>query len=314
MSRQVKVSVGTWCMAFGMDRPADLEQALKVAGAFGFDGVELAGFVDHVVLDRYSDSSARDGLRTMLDDLGLHPVLLAPAPHGAIARIPPWPTTDDRDVVAEHDRWWARYFEFAATLGIKGMRIDPGMRGPLPYGVDYNQVWDRVVEMYGRLAERGAETGCSVLWEVESGQPFNKPSEIVRLLDDVGHPNLQLLYDTAHFHAATVTGHNQVQPEELLEGGQVELIRRLRGRIGHVHLCDTDGDVTRNFFSRKIGFGKGVVDFEELLPVLVDCYEGEWWCVDVIPFSSQVWGDLWDGVAFVRDVVGRHVGAAAGPI
>lgn len=308
--RQARVSVGTWCMAFGLDRPADLEQALRVAGAFGFDGVELAGFVDHVVLDRYADETSRRTLRLMLGDLGLQPVLMAPAPHGPIAELPPWPMTDDRAVVGQHEQWWARYFDLAAELGIAKMRIDPGMRGPLPYGVDHRRVWDRVVDMYGHLAQRGAEAGCDVLWEMESGQPFNKPSEIVRLLDDVGHPNLKLLYDTGHFHAATVTGHNQVQPEELLEGGQVELVRRLSGRIGHVHLCDTDGNVAGNFFARKLGFGKGIVDFDELLPVLVDCYDGEWWCVDVIPFCSEVWGDIWDGLAFVREVVNRHLDTA----
>ncbi len=313
MSRQVKVSLGTWSTSFGMRRPAGLEQTLKVAAAFGFDGVELAGFADHVMIERYADPAARRGLATMLDDLGLEPVLLAPAPHGPIAGIPPWPLADDDEVVALHEKWWSEFFRLAADLGITRMRVDPGMRGPLPYGVDHRRVWDGVVGMFGQLAEQGAEIGCSVLWEVESGQPFNKPSEIVRLLDDIGHPNLGLLYDTGHFHAATVTGHNQVQPEELLPGGQVELVRRLRDRIGHVHLCDTDGDVARNLFSRKIGFGKGIVDFEELLPVLADCYQGEWWCVDVIPFTSEVWGDLWDGLAFVRDVVARHVRGARRP-
>jgi sugar phosphate isomerase/epimerase len=150
-----------------------------------------------------------------------------------------------------------------------------------------------------------------MVWEMESGQPFNKPSEIVRLLEDVDHPNLQILYDTAHFHAATVTGHNQVQPREPWDGGQVELVRRLKGRIGHVHLCDTDDDVARNWFASKLGFGKGDVDFDELLPVLADCYDGEWWGIDAIPMGSEVWADCWDGAAFVRDAVARHLPAVA---
>ncbi|WP_263656710.1 sugar phosphate isomerase/epimerase family protein [Nonomuraea aurantiaca] len=177
MSRQVKVSLGTWSTSsFGLERPADLEQTLKVAAAFGFDGVELAGFADHVTSDRYEQPAARRALSAMLDDLGLEPVLLAPAPHGRIDGLPPWPLTDDREAVALHDGWWAEFFGLAADLGIKRMRIDPGMRGPLPYGVDYDRVWDRLVGMFGRLAEQGAGIGCSVVWEVESGQPFNKPA------------------------------------------------------------------------------------------------------------------------------------------
>lgn len=207
-------------------------------------------------------------------------------------------------------RGWVEYLRLAQALGIERMRIDCGTPGPLPYGTDHAAVWDRTVQLFRWLGQQGVDHGCLMLWEMESGQPFNKPSEIVRLLDDVDHPNLRLLYDTAHFHAATVVGHNQVQPRELWPGGQVELIRRLKGRIGHVHLCDTDDDVARNWFARKLGFGKGIINFDELLPVLVDSYEGDWWGIDAIPMGSEVWGDCWDGIEFVREAVSRcHSGA-----
>ena len=49
-----------------------------------------------------------------------------------------------------------------------------------------------------------------MLWELESLQPFNKPSETVKMLNDVGHPNFKLMYDTGHFQACSVIGHNHV--------------------------------------------------------------------------------------------------------
>ena len=47
MAKEAKVCRGTWCMAFGFDPPAALEQVLPVLGAWGYDGVELGGFFDH---------------------------------------------------------------------------------------------------------------------------------------------------------------------------------------------------------------------------------------------------------------------------
>lgn len=305
----MKVAQGTWCMAFGFEPIATLEQTMPVIAAFGYDGIELAGFFDHATIERFPDEASRRGLLGRLDALGLQPVTIAPAPHGEGLIATPWALTDDARVVAAHRGWWREYLDFAALLGIGGMRIDPGTMGPLPYGTDYDRVWARTVEMYRWLADEGAKVGCTMLWEMESNQPFNKPSEIVKLLDDVDHPNCKLLYDTGHFHAACVVGHNQVRPPELI-GDQVELLRQLKGRIGHVHLCDTDGDIAVNLFGRKLGFGQGILDFDVLLPALVDAYDGEWWGMDAISMSANAWGDAWEGLPFIREQIGRHVAAA----
>ena len=117
-------------------------------------------------------------------------------------------------------------------MEIPGMRVDPGAAGPLPYDADYNEVWDRVVRTFQHHAEKGAEVGCAMLWELESLQPFNKPSETVKMLNDVGNPNFKLMYDTGHFQACAVIGHNHVQPAETLPN-QIEFIKMLpKGSIG----------------------------------------------------------------------------------
>jgi sugar phosphate isomerase/epimerase len=310
MTRTVKACCGTWCVAFGLDRPAALEQTLRVISAFGYDGIELAGFHDHATIERYQDTESRRRFAGELAALELEPVAIAPDPTPGIDASEAWVLTGDQRALRRERDGWSAYLELAAELGIRRMRIDNGASGPLPYEVEYGRVWERTAQQFAWLAERGAENGCVMLWEMESGQPFNKPSEIVRLLEDVDHPNCKLLYDTAHFHAATELGHNQVQPAERWEGGQAELIRRLQGHIGHVHLCDTDGNVARNWFASKLGFGKGIIDFDRLLPVLAECYDGAWWGVDAIPLSSDAWGACWDGLFFVREVVAAHVADA----
>jgi sugar phosphate isomerase/epimerase len=192
-------------------------------------------------------------------------------------------------------------------MEIPGMRVDPGAAGPLPYDADYNEVWDRVVRTFQHHAEKGADVGCVMLWELESLQPFNKPSETVKMLEDVGHPNFKLMYDTGHFQACGVIGHNHVQPAETLPN-QIEFIKMLpEDSIGHIHLCDTDMNTHLNMFGTKCNFGEGIIDFEELMPVLAEAYDGEWWAVDSIPMGSKAWQDTWDGLPFLNDLLDRHV-------
>jgi sugar phosphate isomerase/epimerase len=104
-----------------------------------------------------------------------------------------------------------------------------------------------------------------------------------------------------------VIGHNHVQPAETLPN-QIDFIKMLPpNSIGHIHLCDTDMNTCLNMFGTKSNFGDGIIDFEELMPVLADAYNGEWWAVDSIPMGSKAWQDTWDGVLVINDLLDRHV-------
>ena len=223
MNSNAKICRGSWCMAFGFDPPASLEQVANVLSAFGYDGIELGGFFDHATVERFPDKASRQELKKWLtDDLGLEIAGIAPGPYGDLFRLP-W-ATGSQDVYDEYIRYFESYLQLAADMEIPGMRVDPGAAGPLPYDADYDEIWDRVVRTFQHHAEKGAEVGCVMLWELESLQPFNKPSETVKLLQDVGHDNFKLMYDTGHFQACSVIGHNHVQPAETLPN-QIEFIR-----------------------------------------------------------------------------------------
>ncbi len=305
MAREAKVCRGTWCMAFGFDPPAKLEEILPVLSAWGYDGVELGGFFDHVTVERYPDRASRDKLKQHLADLGLEVAGIAPGPYGDLFRLP-W-ATGSQEVYDEYLEYFESYLKLAEDLGITGMRVDPGAAGPLPYGTDYDEIWDRVVRTFQHHAEKGAEAGCTMLWELESLQPFNKPSETVKMLKDVGHPNFKLMYDTGHFQACGVIGHNQVQPTETFSN-QIEFIEMLpAGSLGHIHLCDTNMHTYMNMFGTHCNYGEGIIDFEELMPVLADRYDGVWWAVDSIPMGSKSWQDTWDGVLWLNDRLDEYV-------
>lgn len=305
MAKEAKVCRGTWCMAFGFDPPAKLDEVLPVLSAWGYDGVELGGFFDHVTVERYPDKASRDKLKQHLADLGLEIAGLAPGPYGDLFRLP-W-ATGSQEVYDEYLEYFESYLNLAADLGITGMRVDPGAVGPLPYDADYDEIWDRVVRTFQHHAEKGAEIGCTMLWELESAQPFNKPSETVKMLNDVGNDHFKLMYDTGHFQACGVIGHNHVQPAETFPD-QIEFIEMLpAGSIGHIHLCDTDMNTHMNMFGTKSNFGEGIIDFEQLMPVLAERYDGVWWAVDSIPMGSKSWQDTWDGLPFLNDLLDRHV-------
>jgi sugar phosphate isomerase/epimerase len=306
MAKTAKICRGTWCMAFGFDHMASMEQVCKVLSAFDYDGVELGGFFDHCTVERFPDKASRDKLRKWInDDLGLEIAGIAPGPYGDLFRLP-W-ATGSQDVYDEYIAYFESYVQLAADMGIPGMRVDPGARGPLPYNADYDAVWDRVVRTFQHHAEKGAEVGCMMLWELESLQPFNKPSETVKMLQDVGNPNFKLMYDTGHFQACSVIGHNQVQPGETVSN-QIEFIEMLPAdSIGHIHLCDTNMHTSFDMFGTKSNFGEGIIDFDALMPVLAKVYNGEWWAVDSIPMGSKAWQDTWDGVLWLNEALDKHV-------
>jgi len=306
MGKTAKVCRGTWCMAFGFENMATMEQVARVLSAFGYDGIELGGFFDHCTVERFPDKASRKKLKKWLnDDLGLEIAGIAPGPYGDLFRLQ-W-ATGSQDVYDEYIKFFESYIELAADMEIPGMRVDPGARGPIPYDAEYDQIWDRVVTTFQHHAEKGKEVGCTMLWELESLQPFNHPSEVPKMLNDVGHSHFKLMYDTGHFQACGVIGHNQVQPGETFPN-QIEFIEMLpEGCVGHIHLCDTNMNTSYDMFGTKCDFGEGIIDFDELMPVLAKAYDGEWWAVDSIPMGPIAWKDTYTGVTWLNDALDRYV-------
>ena len=94
MAREAKVCRGSWCLGFGFAQPATLEQVVKVLSAFGYDGIELAGFFDHATIDRYPDKESRKKLVEWIHSFDLEIVGYAPGPYGDFGTFP-WASGDD---------------------------------------------------------------------------------------------------------------------------------------------------------------------------------------------------------------------------
>ena len=134
------------------------------------------------------------------------------------------------------------------------------------------------------------ENGVLVAWEFEPGFMYNKPSEVVQMVEDVNHPNFTVMFDSCHAHMCSVVAARQPEPKETLKGGAVEFAGMLKGKIGHIHLIDSDETLHGDETSTHRPFGEGVLNFDEIIPAIMEAgFKGEWWTIDLC-----FWPEAWD--------------------
>jgi inosose dehydratase len=119
---------------------------------------------------------------------------------------------------------------------------------------------DRAADRLARAAERCADRGLGAALHPHAATYFESPQEIEAILDRTEVP---LCVDTGH---SVVGG-----------GDPVDLVRRHRDRLAHVHLKDVDGGVLARLRAGEIdmddawaegifcAFGEGVVPLQEFL-------------------------------------------------
>ncbi|MFP4056598.1 MAG: sugar phosphate isomerase/epimerase family protein [Candidatus Brocadiia bacterium] len=278
-----KLSIGSWAYTFGPyeSNPIDLPTVCRRLGELGFDGVELAGFRPHAHPDDYATPDKQAELRSLLADNGLE--VSGIAADFASDELVPWLKPD-----AYHPTF-DKNVEFCNAIGIPAIRVDTVAPPPGPTGTEREDALKKCAEVWRACAERAAQAGVKVTWEFEPGFCFNKPSEIVAMAEAVDHESFGILVDSCHAHMVAAIGARQPEPEEILEGGAVELIEKLSGNINHIHLIDSDETLHGEETSTHRPFGEGVLDFDQVIPALLDAgYDSPWWVIDLC-FWPQAW-------------------------
>ncbi|WP_375386919.1 sugar phosphate isomerase/epimerase family protein [uncultured Amnibacterium sp.] len=283
------LSFGTWAFAFGpfAGDPWDFPRICRWAAAAGYDGVEINGFRPHphdrdVVLPE--DVAA---MRTLLAENGLSVSGFAPD----LTTTPP-ALSSERHYLKRIDSC----LDFCERIGIPLLRVDT-VSAPGP--VDETR-FAHLVSTWRRAADRSADRGVQLIWEFEPGFWINRPSDVLRLLDEIDHPNFRVLFDTSHAYTGAVAGGRQGPEPEILPGGVVEYAQMLRDHVGHLHLIDSVGVLHDDETSEHLPFGAGAVDFPAVLDAL-GCAASAlpWWTVDFC-FWPEVDRDGRDAVPFVR--------------
>lgn len=278
-----RISIGTWAYSIGpyANNPVPFEEVVDRLAALGFDGVELGGFPPHPNPDDLPSRSQRQEVTALIKSKGL-------AWSGLAANL--WGeklinTDDTSKYVSEFDKNIA----FCNDLGIDCIRVDTVQPPTIFDEVDPETARKRVVDTWKTCAAKAADAGVRVVWEFEPGFAFNKPSDVERILAEVNHPNFTVEFDTCHAHMVAGVGARQPGERETLPGGAMELAQRLRGKIGHVHVIDSDGTLHDDETSTHAPIGDGILDLPALLAELdKGGLPTDWWCIDLC-----FWPDAW---------------------
>jgi sugar phosphate isomerase/epimerase len=297
-----KLSIGTWAYAFGpyQQNPIPFDTVVRGVARLGFDGVEIAGCRPHIHPDDYPMKADRDRVRALLavNQLGVS---------GLAADLwsTPGPGTDAAQENDTYIKAFKKNVQLCMDVGSPAIRVDTVDGPDGPKGVDYKLAVSRIASLWHECAQIAEEFSVRVVWEFEPGFFLNKPSEVVKMYEDVDHPNFSIMLDTCHAHMCAVVGARQPGKKETLKGGVLEFIEMLRGKIGHIHLIDSDETLHDNETSTHAPFGTGVIDFDQVIPAIHEAgFVGPWWTVDLC-----FWPNAWDVTASSREFLKKYIDA-----
>ncbi len=202
---------------FFMFKEYDLLDRYDAAAKAGFSAVELQ-FPYEATIEAVAERLERNSLKQVIINV------LARDPDTNLDNVPLRP--DRRDLFKER---LAMAVEYASALGCDG--VNTGI-GEFPEGEDDMKVWETLVENQRLAAEELGNIGVKAL--VEAINTRDKPGFYIhttevarRLITDVDHPNIGLLYDIFHM--------------QVMEGNLAETIESNLDLIWHMQLADNPG-------------------------------------------------------------------------
>ena len=284
-----RISIGTWAYCVGpyMNNPIPFGDVVKELKRLKFDGLELGAFFSHPNPENHPTKESRKTLKDLVESSGLqfsgiatdmwdypgHPSHLADASDGGAAYL----------------AMVKRNLEFTRDLGITLFRVDT-VQPPdiLEKGVDKNQAMDRVVKSWQQVCAMAGDMGINVTWEFEPGFVFNRPSDIVSIVNAVGAKNFGAMYDTCHAYMCSVVGARQSGGAKETPG-MVDLAQKLRGKINAIQIIDCDGKLNEHGTSTHKVFGTALIDFAPVMKELKNSgCPHDWWTIDLC-FEDGAW-------------------------
>jgi sugar phosphate isomerase/epimerase len=295
----MRVSLGSWAFSFGpfADNPIPFEKTVRRLSEAGYDGIEICGFPPHITYDQYPTKESRQNLVRFLRDNRLGVSGYA-ADFTSVNPVMPGNKQKYLDLVR-------RNVEMCVDIGSPNIRVDSVAAPGSIEDADYRAAFDRLAELWRDAAGIAQQAGIRLVWEFEPGFAFNKPSEVLAMHKKVGHSNFWILFDTSHAYMCTVVGARQHGAKETLPGGVAEFLEKLKGRIGAIHLIDSDGTLHGDETSTHRPFSEGFIDFAAIAPKLLEVPKIEWWCIDMC-FWAGSWELVEPSLRFVRSLLGAH--------
>ncbi len=112
-------------------------------------------------------------------------------------------------------------------------------------GIGREEGYQSIVEGLKKLVSLAEKEEITLILEPIHGSFFVNSAEAFAMLNEVGSPNLKLLYDLYHF--------------QLMEGNLIQTIKKNLDKIGHIHVASTpdrmeitDGELNYAYLLREI--------------------------------------------------------------
>jgi sugar phosphate isomerase/epimerase len=297
-----KVSVGSAAFALGAyeTNPIPLDTLMARLEELGFQGIELLGMKPYADPEEITSSTDRKKLVKMFWEHGLEI-----SNYGADFKGQS-PASEIGTERENYRKLFTKNLQFCVDCSIPSIRVDTVNEPPLISGVRYDDAWKRFIDTWLQCAEEAQNEGVLVVWEFEPGFQFNKPSEVLKMMEAVNHPNFKVLFDSCHGHMCAAMGARQEEPLNRLPGGVVEFVRIMGEHIGYVHLIDSDNTLHDNWTSTHAPFGTGYIDFDALTAAILETgYRDDWWTIDLC-FWHGAWDVLEESKSFMDDLLKRH--------
>ena len=293
-----QLAIGSWAYTFGPyeANPVPLDEVVVRLGQLGYAGIELNGFAPHADPDLYP---TRDSRRRLVDFIAANGLAICGYAPDFGAAPPAVASADD------YERVFRKYVDFCVDCGIPKLRADTVSQPGAELGRE-SEYLERIARVWRRCAQLAQDHGVLFVWEFEPGFVFNKPSQILNLVRAVDHPNFQVLFDSCHAHLCSTQGSRHSGEPEYLPGGAIELAGLLRGKIGHVHLIDSDNTLHGGTTSTHAPVGTGVLDFPAIVRALLAAgYTDRWWTIDLC-FWPRAWEVTADARRFVLPLLASN--------
>jgi len=137
-------------------------------------------------------------------------------------------------------------------------------------GQTIDQAIERLARSFREAAQIANDFGLIAAFEIEPPFVFNTEQHMRRVLEQADQPLLKVIYDPSHFDLMNgSTG----RPHEMLERIGV-------GKIGYLHLTDTDGTLRDGGTSKHLACGDGHVDIARSLRILKEGGFRGWIMID----------------------------------
>lgn len=271
----VGISLNSWAFTSGpyARDPIPLDRILARLSEAEYDAIELGGM-------REFDA----GLAGRLEDSGL-----------AVSGYSPDFSAYNPIISAYRTPYldlFRRALDVCHSLNCASIRVDT-VAAPMLNDREYLSIFDYLAGVWADAAEIAYRASVRLVWEFDPTMLFNKPGEVVAMHRKVGHPNFQILFDTANAYRCTLAGPR-------LSGGAPEFLKKLENRVGAIDIIDCDGTPRP--------FGEGSIDFNILAPQLLDIPNIRWWSVDLCDCEGA-WDLVEPSHEFVLQLINSKVAA-----